>query len=155
MTTDIRLSRVFTRDAAASKPDNKNRQSRPVSNFGLATLLLSISFLTIPGFASGPYSQRSPSAYHPWNDLAAKAYSHNGLPCSTAPVSGTLVSKASHSLRELDQIERASVTTLRNVPRQTAPTYRALESRSSGKPAFNFTYHASPFHAGRSSAKGR
>jgi hypothetical protein len=125
----------------------------------LATFVLSILLVTVPGFAA-----RRPSAsYHIWSDPAAKEYSHDGLPCSTAPVPGAPGSKSTGPLQQLDQIERQTVNAIRSVPERgsskSASSYRSAVSRSSSRqPAINFAYHAPVSDGGREDrrpARGR
>jgi len=125
----------------------------------LATFVGSIMLAASPAFAA---TARHSSSSHPlFNDPAAKAYSHNGLPCSTAPVSGSFMSKPDGALRELGQIERANIGSLKNTSDRGNGAKGTLYHpfmRSERQPAINFVYHAPPPRAGgsgRSSARSR
>lgn len=100
-----------------------------------AAVLLLVS---APAFAR----HSSSKAYPQLNDAGSKAYSHNGLPCSTASVSGA-GGKADPKQRELTQIEHSSMTTLKNNP-DHGFNGRILyhpAAVSERQPAINFVYH--------------
>jgi hypothetical protein len=120
----------------------------------LGTFVLSIVLVAIPGFAA----HRPPGPYHIWKDPAAKEYSHDGLPCSTAAIPGSPASRSGSSLLQLDQIERQTMTAIRSTGERgnsrSASLYRPAVIRGSEKqPAINFSYH-SP-RADRNPARGR
>jgi hypothetical protein len=122
--------------------------------FHRTTVVWLILLATVPAFA-----KHSSASYHLWNDPATKSYSHDGLPCSTAPVATSSTSKSAGSLRQLDQIEHARFTTVGNASRSRnagggSPVYRpALIHGGERKPTINFVYHA-PVSSG-SRTRGR
>jgi hypothetical protein len=145
-----------------SKPELAISQRRVRATIHSATFVLLIVSAVMPAFAAHSYFGHSSTGYHVWNDPTTKAFSRNGLPCSTTSASGLSVSKPAGSLRELDQIERQSVIALKNASERgngKAALYRPAVSHGSDRqPTINFVYRAPVVGgagAGRASASSR
>jgi hypothetical protein len=108
---------------------------------GMVAFAFSIMLAALPAFAG-----HSSTAHHTWADPAAKAYIHNGLPCSTASLPGPAVIKSESGLRELDQIARSSLTAIKpssGRPGVGPAVYRpAVYRRSEKSTPISFAYHA-------------
>ncbi len=144
--------------ASASAP-RASKSEFPISLPGLDTIhraivVWLILLATVPAFA-----KHSTASYHLWTDPATKPYSHDGLPCSTAPVAPSSTIKSAGSLRELDQIEHARFATGGNASQRrsaggASPVYRPAMIRGSERQsAINFVYHAPV--SGGTRARGR
>jgi len=131
-----------------------NNGNRRTVHLALSILLIAIT--TQLGFAARTASRTS----HGSKISAAVGYHHHGLPCSTAPVASSLQQRLESQSRQLGQIERDSVNTLRatasRASTRNAATYRSA-NRPSGRqaPAINFTYQTPRVHSGSSSTRGR
>jgi hypothetical protein len=144
--------RMMVGAQTTSKPEFKISRHRLRSAVGPAMFIL-LALLVTPAFA-----KHSSASYHLWKDPAATAYSHDGLPCSTATVAQSLISRSSASLRELDQIEHARLTAVGAASQRKndsqSNAYRPAAPRGGAKgPAINFVYHA-PLASG-SRTRGR
>jgi hypothetical protein len=145
-----------------STPELASSLRRVRVTIHLAAFVGVIALATIPAFAEHSYFGHSSTGYHVWNDPTTKAFSRNGLPCSTASVSGLSASKPAGSLRELDLIEHQSVIALKNASERgngkAAPYRPAVSHGSERQSAINFVYHApvsGGAEAGRTSASSR
>jgi len=141
------------------KPEFATSLRRVRITIHLWAFVLLIALATIPAFARNS----STTTHHLRNDPATKAYSRNGLPCSTASTSGSSALKPAGSLRKLDQIERQGVIALRNGSERgnggkASLYHHAVIHGSERQPAINFVYHArvaGGAGAGRASGSSR
>jgi hypothetical protein len=118
--------------------------------------LMCIVFAAVSAFAKPPAHQNS-AVHHVSKDPAVQAYSHNGLPCSTAPAAGVSGQKAQTSVHRLDEIERRGMTVVHgNSQHAEVSQYRPIAIRNAPRqPAIDFAYHASNARGAMSSTRGR
>lgn len=131
-----------------------NNGNRRTVHLALSVLLIAIA--TQPGFAGRTVS----SASHGSKGSTTVGYYNHGLPCSTAPVASNFQQRLESQPRQLGQIERESINTLRGsssrASSRNATTFHAASASDRQAPAINFTYQASRLHsASSSSTRGR
>jgi hypothetical protein len=115
--------------------------------------VIRLMFVCLIAFAALPGLARDSSTALLRNDPALRAYSRNGLPCSTASNAGAPESQSANSLRQIEQLEQQSVSALKAASEHAsredswlrAPATRTSVIQTPSRSApINFTYHPLP-----------